>query len=253
VVRIPAGGRLELYVSDDARLSPTVREHAGRGPVEVTAFETPPGVEPDPAGPPRPAFASLALPDRICYTSRVLATANAGTPVSLLLTLGGVPRRAVARIVPSGPEGGSLRSLDTAGLLRGPDRRSAEIRMTRDDQPRLLGPGWSEIETDDAGPYRWTTEREARLVLPPSAAWATLTVDAFRPSDDGASTLGVRVDGEMLPPQPVQAGWQRYSWRLPPAVGEVLRRTSVELGLIVDGPPSPRGLAVSAIRFDDAP
>ncbi len=225
IVRIPAGGRLELYASDDARLLPRVLEHAGRGPVEMTAFETPPGVEPDPAGPPRPAAASVALPDRVCYTSRVVAAASEGAPVSLFLTFGGIPRRAAARIVSSGADGGSLRGVDTAGLLRGPDRRSAVIRMTRDDQVRLFGPGWSEVETDDAGPYRWTTDREARLLLPPSwLAWRTLTVDAFRPDGSGAAALGIRVNGEMLPPQPVQGGWQRYTWTLPPAVTEALGR-----------------------------
>ena len=37
IVRIPAGGRLELYASDDARLLPRVLEHVGRGPVDMTA------------------------------------------------------------------------------------------------------------------------------------------------------------------------------------------------------------------------
>jgi hypothetical protein len=252
VIRIPAGARLELYASDHVRLAPTVLEHAGRGPVEVTAFEAPPGVEPDPTGPPRPPDASVALPDGVCYTSRVTAAASEGTPVSLFLTFGGLPRRAAARIVSSGPEAGSLRAVDTAGLLRGPDRRSAVIRMTRDDQVRLIGPGWSEVGTDDAGPFRWTTAREARLVLPPSSAWRTLTVDAFRPEGDGPSAIGVRVNGEALPSQPVQGGWQRYTWPLPAAVAAALGRSSAELSLIVDGAAS-RGLAVSAIRFGDEP
>jgi hypothetical protein len=126
--------------------------------------------------------------------------------------------------------------------------------MTRDDQALLLGAGWSAVEVDDAGPYRWTTGREARLVLPPPwAAWPTLTIDAFRPDGDGASSLGVRIAGEVLPPQPVQPGWQRYSWTLPPAVREAHDGASAELTLIVQGPATPRRLAVSAIRFSDVP
>ena len=62
VVRIPAGARLELYASDDARLFPKVLSNLGRGPVEVKAFETPPGVEPDPEGPPRPPRRPLPCP-----------------------------------------------------------------------------------------------------------------------------------------------------------------------------------------------
>jgi len=176
VVSIPAGGRLELYASDDARLLPSVVDHAGRGPVEMTAFETPPGVEPDSAASSRPDAVCVALPDGVAYTSRVVADASAGTPVSLFLTFGGIPRRAAARVVSSGTEPGTLRGADTAGLLRGPDRLSAVIRMTRDDQARLIGSGWSQVETDDAGTYRWTSDHEARLLLPPSfPAWRTLT------------------------------------------------------------------------------
>ena len=67
-------------------------------------------------------------------------------------------------------------------------------------------------------------------MLPPSwPAWRTLTVDAFRPDGGGAAALGIRVNGEVLPPQPVQGGWQRYTWTLPPAVTEALGRTPAEL------------------------
>ncbi|MEO5819083.1 MAG: DUF2723 domain-containing protein [Vicinamibacteraceae bacterium] len=253
VVRIPVGARLELYASDDARLSPRVLEHVGRGPVDLSAFEAPPGVEPDADGPPRPAAVSVALPDRVSYTARVVAAATEGTPVSVFLTFGGLPRRAAARLVSAGSEGGSVRSVDTAGLLRGPDRRSAVIRMTRDDQERLIGAGWSAVETDDAGSYRWMADREARLLLPPSTPWRTVTVDAFRPDGTGAAGLGIRINGETLPAQPLRGGWQRYAWTLPPTASVALGRASAELSLIVDGPASPRGLAVSAICFDDAP
>ena len=73
-------------------------------------------------------------------------------------------------------------------------------------------------------------------MLPPSwPAWRTLTVEAFRPDGGGASAIAIRVNGETLPPQPVQDGWQRYTWPLPPAVSAALGRASAELSLIVDG------------------
>ena len=235
IARIPAGGRLELEATDDTRLSPRVLEHLGRGPVDVTPVETPPGV----------------APDHVTYTSRITAAAERA-PVSLFLTLGGLPRRAVARIVSPGPDAGSLRGVETAGLLRGPDRRSAVIRMTRDDQTRLIGTGWSEVETDDAGPYRWVLDREARLVLPASwLAWGSLTVEAFRPTSAGAAAVALRINGEILPAQPMQAGWHRYSWTLPPPVAAALGRAAAELDLVFDGRPSPRPAAVSAIQFGD--
>ena len=81
--------------------------------------------------------------------------------------------------------------------------------------------------------------------MTPSLAWGTLTVDAFRPEGSTASALGIRVNSDVLPPQQLQSGWQRYTWRLPPGATEALGRTSAELSLIVDGSASPRRLAVS--------
>ena len=249
IVQIPTGGRLDLYASDDARLSSRVLEHSGRGPVEITAFETPPGVEPDPAGPPRPPLASVALPDHVCYTSRVAASASEGTPVSLFLTFGGIPRRAVARIVSSARDGGWVRGVDTVGLLRGPDRRSAVIAMTRDDQVRLIGPGWSEVETDDAGPYRWLTAAEARLVLPRAPIDPRrVRLEVFA-GPGGPARVALRINGAALEAQAIDEGWHTYAWTLSPAVAEALTRAPAELDLVVDGPTPSRRLAVSSIRF----
>jgi hypothetical protein len=125
--------------------------------------------------------------------------------------------------------------------------------MTRDDQALLLGSGWSAVESDDAGPYRWTTQREARLVLPASRpGWATLAVDAFRPGGSAPSVLSVRIGGVPLEGRPVQPGWQTYAWPLPPAVADALGRTPTELALIVDGAAGPRGIAVAALRLAEA-
>ncbi len=249
LVRIPAGGRLELYASDDARLSATVVDHAGRGPVETAAFETPPGVEPEADGPTRPAHASVALSDHVTYTTRVRASASEGTPITLFLTAGGIPRRAAARIVSAGPDGGWIRGVDTAGLLRGPDRRSAVIGMTRDDQVRLIGAGWSNVETDDAGPYRWITAPEGRLVLPRVALDVRqVRVEAFA-NAGGPASLTLRVNGTVLGAQPIGDGWRSYDWSVPPPVAEALGRGPVELDIVVDGPVTARRLAVSSVRF----
>jgi hypothetical protein len=248
MVHIPVGGRLELYASDDARLSPMVVDHVGRGPVETAEFETPPGVEPDPAGPARPAGASVALPDHVTYTSRVMASASEGTPITLFVTLGGIPRRAAARIATSGPDGGWIRGVDRSGLLRGPDRRSAVIGMTRDNQLRLLGGGWSNVETDDAGPYRWLTRPEGRFVLPRVVIDVRdIRVEAFANAGDPAS-LTLRVNGVALATQPIGDGWRTYAWPVPPAIAEALARAPVELDLVTEGA-APRRVAVSSVRF----
>ncbi len=224
---VPDGGVLTLEVEDAA------------GPVEPYVVEQDGGARIDV----RPAADGAP--------TRLTIGADAAQPAAVFVAFGVIPERLVARL-----RGGSghaeVRRVATTGLLRGPGRRSAVVRMTRDDQSLVLGPGWSAVEADDAGPFRWTTRREARLVLPASApTWHTLAIEAFRPAGDGPSSLGIRINGEVLPAQPVQPGWHRYAWTIPPALTGTLGRTSVELSLVVEGPASPRGLAVSTIRFSD--
>jgi hypothetical protein len=111
-----------------------------------------------------------------------------------------------------------------------------------DEQRRVL-----EIAQDEIG---------ARLPII-NGIWADGSLEAARiarmAAEGGASALGIRVNGEVLSSQPLRGGWQRYTWPLPAAVSQALGRVSAEISLIVDGPPSSRGLAVSAIRFSDAP
>jgi hypothetical protein len=226
-VSVPAGGVLELDAEDDGALAPSAPVHEG-GP----RFD----VRPASAGGP----------------ARVTIAADPSRPAAVHVVFGAIPERLVARLRGGGAPA-QVRRVATTGLLRGPDRRSAVIRMTRDDQALLIGSGWSAVESDDAGPYRWTTTRDARLVLPASSPrWATLAVDAFRPGGSAPPTLAVRVGGVTLASQPVQPGWQTYTWSLPPAAADALGRTPTELTLIVEGAAEPRGLAVAALRLAEA-
>ncbi len=252
---VPAGGVLALEIEDAAgAVEPYIVEQDGGARIDVR----PP---PDGRGP-----------------TRMTIAADGGRSAAIFVVFGAIPERLVA-----GLQGGAgpaqVRRVATTGLLRGPGRRSAVVRMTRDEQALLLGPGWSAVEADDAGPFRWITRHEARLVLPAtSPSWHTLAVEAFRPPGDGAPGAGppaagqteagatgegptgdgaaavrVRINGETLPAQPVQPGWHRYVWTLSPPLAAALGRAPAELSLIVDGPASPRRLAVSAIRFSDVP
>ena len=225
---VPAGGLLELDAEDEGAVVPYAPLHEGGPRFDVRP--APPG-----GGP-----------------TRLTIAADPARPAAVHVVFGAIPDRLMARLRGGGAPA-QVRRAATDGLLRGPDRRSAVIRMTRDDQALLLGGGWSAVEVDDAGPYRWTTAREARLVLPPSSrSWATLAIDVFRPGDAAARTVGVRIADVTLAGQPVQPGWQTCTWTLPPEVAEALGRTPVELTLIVDGADGPRGLAIAGLRFAEA-
>jgi hypothetical protein len=221
---VPAGGTLTLAIEDAGPFAPYVVHNEGDARIDV---------QPPSAGGP----------------TRLTIAAAPARPASIYVVFGVIPDRLTARLA-GGSAPAQVRRASTAGLLRGPDRQSAVIRMTRDDQVFLLGAGWSEVETDHAGPYRWIRGREARLVVPASPrAWRTLTVEAFGPAGDAAATLLLRVGGVDLDPQRLRAGWQAYTWTVPPPVAEALRARSAEVAVIVDGADTAPGVAVASVRF----
>ncbi len=227
-VVVPAGATLALDAVDSGALAPRVVEERGGARVDVA-----------------PASADGIV--------RVSIAAPGEHAAQVFLTLGALPERLTARLASRTPGVARVRRVATAGLLRGPDHRSAVIRMTRDDQTRLVGAGWSAVEADDVGPYRWILARAARLVVPPSSpAWRRLTLDAFRAAGNGPSSVDVRVNGVALPAQPIHAGWRTYAWDLPPEAASALGRTSVEIAVRTDTIPPLRAFAVAALRLTDA-
>ncbi len=71
-------------------------------------------------------------------------------------SFGGVPRRALGRLVTEGPAV-SLVAVDYRGLLRTPDRASEMLLMSRDEQSQLVGAGWSRSPPMRGGGFRWMT------------------------------------------------------------------------------------------------
>ena len=85
------------------------------------------------------------------------------------------------------------------GDRRAPARAGSPVRggpMTRDDQARLIGAGWSDVETDDAGPYRWMTATARPGCVLPGAIDGLAHADGRGlPADgDGPAAIGVRVE-----------------------------------------------------------
>jgi transmembrane protein TMEM260 (protein O-mannosyltransferase) len=259
-VIVPRGAALELRASDDAPLAPSVADSAGRGPVDVRTYAVP-------ANPARGNLPRATCPEQVApsnqpcdgpgWTSRVTIGAPE-TPVSVFLTLGGIPSRVVGRVTSSETEPARVRGAGTTGLLRGPDARSLVVRMTRDDQSRVIGAGWLGVESDATGPFRWMAATEARLVLP--AAGLTprlLRLEGFLANADGPSEIALVANHQRLPAQKTQVGWHAYEWEVPAPLAAALVGAPAELTIAVDrlGPPAPgvapRGLAIASLRLAD--
>jgi hypothetical protein len=227
MLRIPAGQTAVLYLADDAPLAVRLIEKSQNG---VTAQVT------------------EVAPGRLY---RIEVAVSGLRDASVLVALGGIPTRAVARVQAGSGAAASaaILSVDIAGLLRRPDRRSALLLMARDEQSQLTGDGWSAVDFDAAGPYRWMTASESRLVLPIGTPDATaIRVQALRRDDRGGPvSMALRINGTVLPPQLMEPGWRAYEWRIPDAV---LHAGTNEMTIRVDRPPGEKGIAVSDVRLE---
>ncbi len=252
-LRVPAGRAAVVYVSDDGRLAPrAVDKLADPVTVEVASFEPRErkALESQLAsdGVADPVLVAAILADG--HASRVVVRAPGRTSASVLIALGGVPSRAVARLVGI-PGAASAFSVNTDGLLRRPDRVSEVLLMGRDEQAQLTGDGWSDVDWDAVGPYRWMTATEARLVLPVVGAHASrMRIQAFCREASAAMAVRLRVNGTELPAQALTTGWKAYEWAVP---GGVLVAGTNEASVLVDGLPAapgqlPRGIAVTEVR-----
>jgi hypothetical protein len=82
----------------------------------------------------------------------------------------------------------------------------------------VFGRGWLRPERSDTGEFRWTTEREARMVLPiagGSDISLTLSVLGRITARDPAPSLAVAINGVDLGPCALEAGWKLCTWHAP--------------------------------------
>ena len=195
VAHVPAGQRLVMQVSDDAPLQPRVVDRSTGAQVEITG--------------------AVAQPlDQFRHTYWIEMRSTGSEAASALLSFGGVPRRALGRLVTEGPAV-SIAPVDYRGLLRAPDRASEILLMSRDEQSQLVGAGWSRVAADAGGGFRWMTAPEARVLLPVARAGARrIRIQAFREAN-GPASIRLALNGTALPWQPLQRGWQAYEWALP--------------------------------------
>ena len=222
VIRVPPSARLTLRIDDDSSLAPRAADRV-RVSVEVSASGT----------------------------GHTIAVSNPGRPEgATLVALGGVPARVLASLEPA-TSPASITGVDVRGLLRRRDRSTEVLLMARDDQSLLVGAGWSRVEADEGGAYRWMSAETARLVLP-------LTLEGPRKlrlqvrfvPGGAAATLELAVGPFSLGARALGPGWQTYEWDLP---NEVKARDVIVLTLIARGTtpttsPIPGGVAVADLH-----
>ena len=250
IVRVASGEKLALYVGDDAAMAPRVVDSRGRARVDVSSGAT--------------VAATRAVPE---LDARQIAQLDGdgkiyrieidafGADVSVHLALGGIPLHAFGRVTRvAASNRADVFRVDTLGLLRRPDRRSEVLLMGRDAQAQLTGAGWSSVDRDAAGPFRWMTATEARLVLPVlGASGGHIRVQALRDEHCPVSTVGLRVNGADLRSQPLRAGWHVYEWDVP--AGRIVPGAN-EVSVVVDrlsdvpaGRARAREIAIADVRL----
>jgi hypothetical protein len=252
MVRVPPGGTAVFYAGNHTPLSPRVFDRSSdRSRIEIAPFE-------NVSGSLRARMAAdgvnASALDSDEHAYRIEIQAPDAASVSALLAMGGIPRTAIGRATlrPSS-SAASVFSIDTAGLLRTPDAGSEVLLMARDDQAQLTGYGWSAVDHDAVGPYRWITAAEGRLVLPIAGpAPRAIRLQAMLDGAGTAATVALRVNRTELPAQALRAGWHTYEWSLPPAS---MAEGTNEAAVIVEGLPVPTDgnagagrVAVSEVR-----
>ena len=149
---------------------------------------------------PRPSCPRVRTPGHLYRLD--IGVPGTASVASALLARRGVPS---ARVAPgaldrrSGSPGHF--SIDTAGLLRTPDGRSEVLLMARDEQSQLTGDGWSAVDFDVVGPYRWMTASDrcrAAVVDAPQPQHVRLQA-LQRPHPVGPTRLALRLNETMLP------------------------------------------------------
>jgi hypothetical protein len=252
MLHVPPGETLVVYVGDDTRLAPRVIGRSStRVSVDITSLG---GASADV----RARLAGDHVPsaglDRDTHVYRIAAQASGARRGSVLLALGGIPVHASARVMPGhSSDRATVFSVDTRGLLRTPDGVSEVLLMARDHQAHLAGYGWSKVDWDVVGPYRWMTATEARVLLPIAMQGGRrIRVQALLAEQGAARSVQLRLNGTELGSQALRAGWNTYEWTVPAGA---FREGTNEAEFVVDRLSEagsvgdmPREVAVSELR-----
>jgi len=228
---VPAGRTVVLYAADDRPLEPRAFDKS-QDPISAAITELFPGFDPRE------------------HLYRIALSSSGVRTASVLVALGGVPSRVVARVAPAHSiDRAAIFSIDLSGLLRAPDGRTELLMMARDDQAQLTGDGWSPVDFDVVGPYRWMTAPESLLVMPVASTAAThIRVQALRrPHPVAPTMMALRVNETRLPPQPIRPGWNAYDWELP---ASVLRTGTNEMAIVIDKAPGEKTIAIADVRLE---
>jgi hypothetical protein len=255
MLRLPPGSSAVLYMGHDLPFNPSILDHsAGPLQVQIDALDawSPEDLKRRRTTDRAPARAATES----AYLYRIEASVSdaADWPVSVIVALGGRPADMIGRsLAPDRAARPLVYEVNTRDLLRVAGDPGEILLMGRTAQRQLLGHGWSPVDGDVAGPFRWTTAAEAHLLLPlQSADPARIAMQVLgAPGPDRPRTVSLRLNGTDLPVKAVQPGWHWYEWDVP--AGTLVAGTN-EAAVVVDRAPSaqppgiqPGGIAVARI------
>jgi hypothetical protein len=250
MVHVPAREHLVLRFGDDSALAPRVVETTDSPRVSVTREAARDATAQPDREPGAESLRALGG-DLHRYRFEIIAGSD---PAAVLIATGGVPAHVVARLTGNGTGAADAMRVNTRGLLRSPDRRSEVLQMGRDAQAQLTGDGWSRVDWDAGGPFRWMIAAEARLMLPVThAPFVRVRVQALRDERSPATTVALRVNDAPLAAQPLQPGWHVYEWDIPEGAIETgINEACVLIDRLTDEPlgrAGGRGVAVSDVQL----
>jgi hypothetical protein len=258
-----------LYATDEGPMRPQLgMEHDGMGTpaIEVTAFDR--GVAADAA-----ALATSLAADGLTidelgdrrHVSRIALRVNDGGDYSAsLLSLGAVPAKVMAFGFPDlvNPLRVVLFARPSTRLLA---RQAVDMAGMSEYFETTIGTGWHRSSRDPDGGFRWTSAREARMLLSIAAAEHASMLLRLRgpdsPNGDATMPVEVVLNGRVLGVCQAQPAWQSCRLPLPPEAlvvgGNELTFRTPELRPLPPPGPGPAhhyaqgvgGVAIRWIRF----
>jgi hypothetical protein len=240
VLTIPPGGTATLLGPHHAGCQLRVVDRsAGELVVAADAIGeslVPPGLVPGP----RPTGSG--------YQAVRLSVPPIGPRAGVLVASGCVGPMAVLATVP----GATAFPVQPRGLLDMPQRSAETILMARTRQSWLLGSGWSAVEVDAAGPFRWLEGPAAALVLPVTREGATrVRLQVLSHQVAGSGSVRLQLGPASLSSRPLVPGWDWYEWTLPAPLAPGIHQLTISWDgeETQAGGPGQRAMAVSQVEL----
>jgi hypothetical protein len=253
---LPYRASVALYAESASPLTPRVVEVSEHASARLNA-------QPFPVDEDSEALAGAVTSDGLSSASppgatlRLMAHLDSDSPdaAGMVLSLGGIPSKLFMRVQADRPRPEPFACVSRAesALVR-PDPFTITLSPGEPDRAAALGPGWGHADQDRGGTFRWTSGREAALLVPlHDDGWDVVEIEASPGQELTASlatssvtkpAVALAVNGVALSSHTLEPGWFTYEWSLPP---RALRPGVNSIVLTVPDSPDDRGLAVGRV------